>query len=177
MLDLARRDAAVAAQDKLGSCLALVRGAAQSVDEIIWAINPRNDTLPFLVDYLSQFVVEYLHAANVECSVDLPEAIPERPVTPEMRHHLLLAVKECVSNIARHARATEVRLQVATNDNQLTIVLEDNGTGFAGTPQNSTADGLRNIRDRMAEIGGAFDLESRPGAGTRTRFTYRWPCR
>lgn len=176
MLDLAQNDSTAESQAKVDRCVTLVRGAARSVDEIIWAINPRNDTLSYLIDYLSQFVVEYLHAANVECSVELPETIPDRAVTPEMRHHLLLAVKECVANVARHAQASEVRLVVTADDARLTILLEDNGVGFDSVPDNSTADGLRNLRDRMAEIGGAFEIESHRGAGTRARLTYRWPC-
>jgi len=176
MLDLAQKNTSADSQTGLSRCISLIRGAAQSVDEIIWAINPRNDTLRYLIDYLSQFAVEYLHAANVECSIDLPDLIPDRAVTPEARHHLLLAVKECVTNIARHARATEVRLHIAADDTRLTILLEDNGVGFNSTPDNATADGLRNVRDRMDEIGGTFDLESRPGAGTRARLVYRWPC-
>jgi signal transduction histidine kinase/ligand-binding sensor domain-containing protein len=176
MLDLAQKDTAADSQSKLGRCVTLVRGAAQSVDEIIWAINPRNDTLRYLIDYLSQFVVEYLHAANIECSVELPDTIPDRAVTPEMRHHLLLAVKECVTNVVRHAQATEVRLHIDADDAEFTLLLEDNGVGFTATPDNSTADGLRNIRDRMTEIGGAFEIESRRGTGTRLRLIYRWPC-
>lgn len=176
MLDLAQKDPAKEAQAKLGRCVALVRGAAQSVDEIIWAINPRNDTLRYLIDYLSQCVVESFHAANIECSVELPETIPDRPVTPEARHHLLLVVKECATNVTRHAHATEVRLQVAVEADRLAIALEDNGKGFAAAPDNATADGLRNMRDRMAEIGGTFHIENRPGGGTRACLVYRWSC-
>jgi signal transduction histidine kinase/ligand-binding sensor domain-containing protein len=176
MLDLAQKDPASEAQAKLGRCVALVRGAAQSVDEIIWAINPRNDTLRYLVDYLSQFVVEYFHAANIECSVELPDTLPDRPITPEARHHLLLAVKECATNVTRHAHATEVRLQVEVETDQLTITIEDNGGGFNDVPDNATADGLRNMRDRMAEIGGTFQIENRSSGGTRARLIYRWSC-
>jgi signal transduction histidine kinase len=176
MLDLAQKDSANGSQAKLVRCVGLVRGAAQSVDEIIWAINPRNDTLRYLVDYLSQFVVEYFHAANIECSVELPESIPDRPVTPEARHHLLLVMKECATNVTRHAHATEVRFQVELEADQLTIALEDNGTGFNGAPDNATADGLRNMRDRMTEIGGTFHIENRPIGGTRARLIYRWSC-
>lgn len=176
MLDLAQKGSPTESQAKLGRCVGLVRSAAQSVDEIIWAINPRNDTLRYLIDYLSQFVVEYFHAANLECSVELPESMPDRSVTPEARHHLLLAVKECATNVTRHARATEVYFQVEVGTDQLMIALEDNGAGFTGAPDNATADGLRNMRDRMTEIGGTFQIENRAGGGTRARLIYRWSC-
>ena len=163
------------AMDGMKQCSALVRQVANSVDEIIWAINPRNDTAPYLVDYLSQFVVEFLHAAGVQCRVELPNHVPRKIVSPEVRHNLFMAVKEALNNTARHAGATEVRLKVGADNGQLDIVIEDNGRGFDRPPDNATADGLRNMRHRMEEIGGRFQIESKPETGTRVSFVYPWP--
>lgn len=174
MLDLAGREAVNGANERLTQCSQMVRQVAKSVDEIIWAINPRNDTLPYLVDYLSQFVVEFLHSANIRCRVDLPDRIPDRRVTPEARHHLFLAVKETLANIVRHARATQVELHITADDSGLSVRIEDNGCGFEAAPDNSTSDGLRNIRDRMAEIGGRFEITSARGVGTRVALVYHW---
>lgn len=174
MLDMAGREATNGANERLTQCSQMVRQVAKSVDEIIWAINPRNDTVPYLVDYLSQFVVEFLHSANIRCRVDLPDRIPDRRVTPEARHHLFLAVKETLANIVRHARATQVELHIAADDTSLSVRIEDNGCGFDAAPDNSTSDGLRNIRDRMAEIGGRFEITSERGAGTRVSLVCLW---
>lgn len=160
---------------KIQHCSTMVRQVARSVDEIVWAINPRNDTLRYMVDYISQFAVEYLHAANIPCRVDLPDAIPNRMVSPEARHNLLLIVKEALSNIARHSRANEVLLRVATSEKKVAITIQDNGCGFNNAPDNASCDGLRNMRQRIEEIGGQFELESRPGEGTRVGVTYIWP--
>jgi signal transduction histidine kinase/streptogramin lyase len=176
LLDKANRN--VVAPDKAGSgvqqCSSLVRQVAKSVDEIIWAINPRNDTLRYLVDYISQFVVEFLHAANIRCRVDLPDNFPDRTVSPEARHNLFLVVKETLNNIARHSRASEVQFQVTASGAQLVITVEDNGRGFNGLAPSAAGDGLRNMRQRMEEIGAKFDLESKPEAGTRVHFSYRY---
>lgn len=161
---------------KIETCSTMVRQAAKSVDEIVWAINPRNDTLRYMVDYISQFAVEFLHAADISCRVDFPDNLPPRLVSPEARHNLFLIVKEALNNIARHAAASEVRLLVTATENQVIIVVEDNGRGFEQVPDNSSSDGLRNMRQRMEEIGGQFQLESRPGAGTRITLTYAWPA-
>jgi len=160
---------------KIQHCSKMVRQVARSVDEIVWAINPRNDTLRYMVDYISQFAVEYLHAANIPCRVDLPDAIPNRMVSPEARHNLLLIVKEALSNIARHARAREVLLRVAATEKQVAITLQDDGCGFERAPDNASCDGLRNMRHRAEEIGGQFQLESRPGKGTSVGVIYTWP--
>jgi signal transduction histidine kinase len=156
-------------------CATMVRQVVKSVDEIIWAINPRNDNVRYLIDYLSQFAVEFLHAAEIRCRVDLPEQFPEHPVSPEVRHNLFLVLKETLNNIARHAQAGEVRLRVTATGARVEITVEDNGRGFDHAPDNSRSDGLRNMRQRMDEIGGQFHLESKPGQGTRVTFGYAWP--
>jgi signal transduction histidine kinase/ligand-binding sensor domain-containing protein len=152
---------------KIRHCSTIVRQAAKSVDEIVWAINPRNDTFRYLVDYLSQFAVEFLQAADILCLVEMPDEIPDWEISPEARHNLLLIVKEALNNIVRHARASEVSLRVTVSKNQVNIVIQDNGRGFEHPPDNASCDGLRNMRQRMEEIGGRFELDSRPGAGTR----------
>jgi signal transduction histidine kinase/ligand-binding sensor domain-containing protein len=168
LLDRAQRD--LNAPERAGKgvqqCSTLVGQVVKSVDEIIWAINPRNDTLRYVIDYISQFVVEFLHAANIRCRVDLPDLIPEQTVSPEARHNLLLVVKETLNNIARHSHATEVRFRVTVTEGEVSITVEDNGQGFQGIPDNACADGLRNMRQRMEEIGGEFGIESRPREGT-----------
>jgi signal transduction histidine kinase len=171
-LDLTNRQIATVAEanGKLQNCSAMVRQIAMSVDEIVWAINPRNDTLRYLVDYTSQFTVEFLHAAQIKCRVDLPDNIPDVAVSPEVRHNVFLVVKEALNNVTRHARAGEVRLTIAVSEREMTVELNDNGCGFQGEPDNASADGLRNMRQRMEELGGRFELQSKPGMGTRLAF-------
>jgi signal transduction histidine kinase len=177
LLDKARRDlpAPGPAGNGVEKCSSLVGQVARSVDEIIWAINPRNDVLGYLIDYISQFVVEFLHAASIRCRVDLPEQIRDQAVSPEARHNLLLVVKEALNNIARHSHASEARFRVTTDASQLTITLEDNGQGFDVSTHEASADGLRNMRQRMEEIGGQCRIESKPEAGTRVVFLYQYP--
>lgn len=150
----------------------MIRDVAQSVDEIVWAINPRNDALRYVVDFISQSAVEFLQAADIPCIIELPDNIPNQMVSPEARHNLLLVVKEALNNVARHARATEVRLSITVAEHQITITIEDNGCGFDSAPDDALSDGLRNMSQRMKEIGGEFQLKSQPGAGTRVVFRY-----
>lgn len=170
-LNMADREIAepAAASRQLHRCADMVRQVAGSVDEIVWAVNPRNDALRYVVDYISQFAVEFLHAADITCRLDLPDQIPDVPVSPEVRHNLFLVVKEALNNITRHARATEVRINITTDPAKIAITIEDNGCGFDSAPDNASADGLRNMRQRMEEIRGEFQLTSKPGAGTRVQ--------
>ena len=177
LLDMSQKESGSPAEmgQRLLQCSNLVRQVVKSVDEIIWAINPRNDTLRYLVDYISQFAVEFLHAARLRCRVDLPDDYPERQVSPEVRHNLFLIVKESLNNIAQHAQASEVWLRVKVGADEMIVTVEDNGRGFEQVPDNSRSDGLRNMRQRMEEIGGRLDLDSEPGSGTRISLVYPWP--
>jgi signal transduction histidine kinase/ligand-binding sensor domain-containing protein len=153
----------------------MVRQVVKSVDEIIWAISPRNDQLQYLLDYIVEFSVEFLHAANIRPHVDVPDHVAPQTISPEVRHNIFLVVKEALNNIARHAQAGEVRFRIAVTQEQLGIFIEDNGRGFEVAPDNTFADGLRNMRQRMEEIGGRLRIESKPGAGTRVALMYVWP--
>lgn len=157
-------------------CATMVRQVVKAVDGIIWAINPRNDTLPYLIDYISEFAVEFLQAAEIRCRVELPDDLPDRLVSPEARHNLFLVVKQSLNNIACHAHATEVWLRVVANDGRIEIEIKDNGRGFIPRP-NPRANGLRNMRQRMEEIGGQFSVDSKPGEGTRILVVYPLPAR
>jgi signal transduction histidine kinase len=146
----------------------------QTLDETVWVVNPRNDNLPHLISYLSQFAIDFLKAANVRCRLDFPDHPPAQTLSAEMRHNLFLAVKEALNNAVRHAQATEVRLSMAIHEKSLVLAIEDNGRGFERPPGDPSADGLRNMRQRMEEIGGQFNIESALNSGTKVTLVASW---
>jgi signal transduction histidine kinase len=159
------------------------RELTRALDEIVWAVNPRHDTLDSLVAYLGRFAQNFLSSANIRCRLDAPLQLPGRAVTAEIRHNLFLAFKEALNNVVKHAHASEVRVSFEFNDGRCTLVVADNGRGFdpknpAGL-QRSSADGLRsdsgnglaNMRKRLEEIGGECSWETAPGEGTRVRLS------
>jgi signal transduction histidine kinase/ligand-binding sensor domain-containing protein len=160
--DLAKKEKTDERIEKMSST---ARQAVTSLDEIVWAVNPRNDTLAHLVDYAGQYATGYLRAAGIRCLLDVPEVLPSSEVPSDVRHNLFLVTKEGLQNIVKHSRATEVWLRVTTGSS-LRIVIEDNGKGFENNAPDPWADGLRNMRERMSEIGGECRVESRVGAGT-----------
>ncbi|MBI5800849.1 MAG: ATP-binding protein [Verrucomicrobia bacterium] len=151
------------------------RQLMKTLDETVWAVNPRNDTLAHLLDYTGQFAVDFLRVAGVRCRVDFPLQPPARAVAAEVRHHLFLVVKEALHNVVKHARATEVRLRATVSEQTFQLSVEDDGQGFSSAPDNALADGLRNMQQRLAEIGGTCQITSRPGQGTRVQVELPWP--
>jgi signal transduction histidine kinase/ligand-binding sensor domain-containing protein len=168
-----------AAPDKVESFgqegLAATRQIIKSMDEIVWAVNPRNDSLPSLIEYLGQFAIEFLARAGIRCRVDLPDHPVAWAVSPEARHNLFLVVKEALNNVIRHAGATEVWLRIAATETVLTILIEDNGHGFENKAADEFADGLPNMNQRMAEIGGRAHVESVANQGTRISLNFPKP--
>ena len=162
------------AAGRLGNISGTARQALKSLDEIVWAVNPRNDTLGHLIDYAGQFALDYLRLAGIRCRLDLPEAAPPRELSTDVRHNLFLAIKEALNNVVRHAQATEVWVRARVAADTLEISIEDNGRGFTKAPDDALADGLRNMRQRLADVGGECLIESEPGAGTRVKFRLPW---
>jgi signal transduction histidine kinase/ligand-binding sensor domain-containing protein len=143
------------------------RVGVKAVDEIVWAVNPRNDTLAHLLDYAGQFAVDFLRAAGIHCRVDLPETVPPHMLPADVRHGLFLVIKEALNNVAKHSSASEVWIRARVEDSRLNVAVEDNGRGFVRAPDNALSDGLRNMQERMAELGGNCRLETIPGAGAK----------
>jgi signal transduction histidine kinase len=139
------------------------------MDEIVWTINPKNDTLDHLANYIFQYAQEYFQDTGVSCRLDVPAQLPDRPVSTETRHNLFMAVKEALNNALKHSGATEVRIGLAATDGRMTITIADNGRGFAVSGARGKGNGLDNMNRRLEQIGGHLFLESEPGHGTNIR--------
>jgi signal transduction histidine kinase len=101
--------------------------------------------------------------------LDLPPQLPAHVVGTEQRHNLFMAVKEALNNVLKHAGATDVSISLAVTDSRLAITIQDNGRGFSVNGEHPAGDGLVNMKQRLARIGGRLTLESQPGDGTRVR--------
>ena len=171
---LARREPPHEMEAHLGQISDTARELTRTVDEIVWAVNPRQDTLDGLVTYICQFAQEYLTMAGIQCRLDVPEHLPALRLTADVRHNLFLAVKEALNNIVKHAEAREVWLRLMQGRGSVTLVIEDDGHGFGGLAAAHTSvaratagQGLDNLTSRLAAIGGRCSISSQPGRGTR----------
>jgi len=150
------------------------RELTRALDEIVWAVNPHHDTLDSLATYLGRFAQEFLAAARVRCRLDVPVHLPAWPLTAEVRHNLFLAFKEALHNAVKHSGASEVRVVLETDADGFVLRVEDDGCGFtlptAGSAEaessSTRGNGLRNMRQRLADIRGVCRIESAPGHGT-----------
>lgn len=136
-----------------------------SLDEIVWAVNPREDTLRSLIDYVSAFAREFLDIARIPLRLDVGREIPDVHLATTQRHGVFLAARESLNNIVKHSGASEVRLRMLVTAEALEICIADNGHGFA-PDVSSGGNGLGNLSQRMQEAGGDCRIESRRDHGT-----------
>jgi len=148
------------------------RLTVQSLDEIVWAVNPENDTLNGLLEYIGHFANEFFEDTEVNCRLELPVEFPAFTLAAETRHNLFLVVKEALNNALKHSGASEIHIDVSVKNSLLQIVVADNGRGFdLNAPVNGHhGNGLENMRRRMENLGGQCEVSSAPGKGTSLKF-------
>lgn len=174
---------------KLDSIALTSRDLLQSLDEIVWAVNPHNDTLEHLAAYLGHYATEYLQNTAVECELHIPQGLPHHPLSAETRHNLFLAFEEALNNALKHGRASRIRVDMRISPGQFEIRVADNGCGFdTGTMIHKPSDadthivkrvgnGLRNLHQRLTDVGGKCSVISSPGQGTTVSLTVPFTSR
>ncbi|MDB6123980.1 MAG: Integral rane sensor signal transduction histidine kinase [Pedosphaera sp.] len=155
---------------KLDQLCNRMRGLAGAINEVVWVVNPQRDTLGDFSTYICKYAETFLRAASIRCRFDVATEFPGCSFDLPVRRNLFLAVKEALNNAAKHSGATEVILTIACANQVIRVVVADNGKGF--DPQRPTPDrnGLKNMAQRMKELGGSCALASEPGKGCRVEF-------
>jgi len=158
------------AGDKVDSIATTSRDLLKALDEMVWAVNPRNDTLEQLASYLCHYAREYFHDTAVDCELRVQSELPSWNLSAEFRHNVFLAFEESLSNVLKHARATRVGVHIQVEQETLHIDINDNGIGFALAARNGESagggrSGLTNMRQHLADVGGSCDIQSQPGQG------------
>lgn len=147
------------------------REVIDSIGTIIWAINPSNDSLDNLAGYIRESTSEYLEMTPIKISFDFPEQISGHPLSAEVRHNIFLTVKEAINNVVKHSGATTVELHCRVSGHEVEFGIQDNGRGFIIEDLPGHGNGLLNMKKRIEEINGSFQIESKPGCGTGIRLT------
>ena len=146
------------------------RSLVATLDEIVWAVNPKYDSVASLASYYSLFAQRFLNLAGMACRLQVADSFPATPLDSRLRHGIFLAFREALNNAVRHSGASEVRITMEVIENQLKIAVADNGKGFAFDASLPGSDGLTSMRQRMQKLGGRCEINSKPGRGTAVEF-------
>ncbi len=146
------------------------RTVLHALDEVVWAVNSRRDTLRDFSSYVCKYAQQFMSKTPIRCRLDVEPELPASAFDLAMRRGLFLAVKEALSNVAKHSEATEVFLRIHTQNGAVVVVVEDNGKGFDRARVWPDRNGLVNMTQRLHELGGQCTLWSEPGKGCRVEF-------
>jgi signal transduction histidine kinase len=144
------------------------RQLVRALDETVWTVNPGNDSLANLLDYVTHYAEEFFSDTPVRCQLKIPVDVGDRPMSPELRHSLLAIIKESLNNVLKHSGARNVVVAAQVAGNSLAFTIRDDGCGFLPKAQVS-GNGLANLRARAAAIGARIEIQSQPGKGTTLR--------
>ena len=150
---------------------ATARETTRSLDEIVWAVNPSNDTLEGLANYACKYAQDYFALAGISFRSELPTQLPPTPILPEVRHNVFLAFKEAVNNVVKHAQASEAHVSLELAPGRFSLSVTDNGRGLGDLSGKQLRNGLKNMRKRLADVHGEFDIAPGAAGGTVVRLT------
>ncbi len=167
LAEVARRDARPAAEPLLGQAADLARSMRESMSDIIWAVDPRKDRLVDMLRRMRQASFNLLGAdgVRVEFVAPAPDALERVGLPPDVKRHIFLIYKEALNNVARHARASSVRVTIEMRGPALRMAVQDDGIGFdAAAPPDGH--GLEGLRRRGEHLGARLEIRSARGSGT-----------
>jgi signal transduction histidine kinase len=139
-----------------------------SMDDIVWSVDPECDNLEELIRRWRHTAFALLGNEAMEFTAPEASEMARIELTPDRRRQLLLFFKEVVTNVARHAVAERVWIEVRLTPGWLHLEVRDDGCGFA--PGRVTdGNGLKNMATRAESLAGVLKLDSSPGGGTTVR--------
>ncbi|WP_460906938.1 tetratricopeptide repeat-containing sensor histidine kinase [Spirosoma areae] len=146
------------------------RQILEAVDEIIWTINPGNDSLHRIALRLQEYAQPLMESKNIQFSFVADSSLDNLPISMEVRRNLFLIGKEAINNLVKYSEATEAAVRFERKDRQLQVVIEDNGRGF-DPALSSQRTGQASMQQRAEAIGGSLEVRSAPEQGTRLLVT------
>jgi two-component sensor histidine kinase len=163
-----------AVRPKLVALCEKARAVSTAMDEVVWMVNSRRDTLRDFANFACRHAQRFLSQSPIRCRLDVGE-LPEASFDLPVRRSLLLGVKEALNNAVKYSQAAEVSLRIHRRGQSLLVIIEDNGVGFDLESVDSSRNGLTNMRERMKDVGGECRIFSEPGGGCRVEFQVPLP--
>ena len=141
----------------------------ESMDDIVWSINPINDSLPKVLARMKEMAGNVLEPNNIDYQFETDPGIRNLNFSMEWRREIFLIFKEALNNIIKYSKCTKVLFTLKKEGRSFVFMIEDNGLGFdldARSPA-TRGNGLKNMKKRAEMINASLQLESQPGKGTR----------
>jgi len=153
------------------------REIIDEMNEIIWSLSTKYDSLNDLVYYIHHYANEILEHHSTTLEFNLPERIPEIILPPEVRRNIFLIFKEAINNLIKYSKATIVKIMIGISDFNFYFEISDNGVGFLELQYDNLQDrvpkfGIRNMKHRAKAIGAILEIKSSIGKGTVVKLIF-----
>jgi signal transduction histidine kinase len=133
-----------------------------SMNEIVWALNIQNDTLDSLVAFIRKYARDFLQDTPIKLVFE-ENVTQDFSLQGNVRRSIYLVVKEAINNVVKHADAQNVKLNIQADNEKLSIIIEDDGKGLNEAKKSIFGNGLKNMKQRMEDIGGSFEINHSNG--------------
>lgn len=137
----------------------------EKMDDIIWSVNPKNDSLENLMIRIKRFAAQLFEAKNIDYTLDIDDSIGSISLPMEYRQQIYLIMKEAINNIVKHSRCSYAAIEMRAEQNILQVRITDNGKGFNASRVHS-GNGLLSMRSRAEHINADLKITTAPGQGT-----------
>ena len=137
----------------------------EKMDDIVWSINPRNDSIEDLMLRIKRFASKLLEAKEIDYTIDIDDSIHNAKLDMETRQHIYLIMKEAINNLVKYSNCTKARIKVNYDNNYLKIVISDNGKGF-NQQQIQLGNGIISMKKRAEAINAQMKIDTELNKGT-----------
>lgn len=149
----------------LDSIAEISRESVNSMNDIVWAINPNRDSVTEMARRMREHAETIFVEKGVSVKFDSPSDAENLRLTMNTRRELYLIFKEAVNNAMRHSDCTKIEITFRIEGSEIFLRIKDNGSGF-DVLRNANGNGLANMKTRAEKIGGKFEISSQTGSGT-----------
>jgi signal transduction histidine kinase/ligand-binding sensor domain-containing protein len=143
-----------------------VTSARKKLDDIIWALNPSNDSVGNMVGYINQYCLNFFDGTKIKANIKYHPA-KDIQLNASQRRNIFLIIKEIANNTLKHSSATEFFLNFHTTEKEININVGDNGKGLDDNSSKEYSNGMNNILKRINELNGNVNVVNISGNGLK----------
>lgn len=150
------------------------RELISSMSDIVWAVNPKNDSFDKITIRMKDYTIKVFEANEIDYKIFIDPALSSLVLPMDFRRNIFMIYKEGIANILRHSNASKVDIKLVKEKDNIIISIWDNGSGFT-VNSNTAGNGLKNINQRAASFKGSSNIISEPGKGTTLNVFLKLP--
>lgn len=143
------------------------------MSDIVWTINPANDSSERIITKLHSYAASLAAAKDIQLSFNISEALQKQNVTMIVRKSIYLIAKEAINNAVKYADCKKLSVSLTSEQRTGILVIADDGIGFNAVNPHE-GNGLKNIKERAAEMNGVVKIHSEPGKGTLVELVFKF---